>query len=800
MKIINVPFESAVISDTHDSMYLMHKYWARKPANVVSEYIQYFTQENDLVFDPFGGSGVTSIEAAKLNRNSIYNDLSPTACFIAKETIRNVDLLSFKSDFDKLLNNLLPLVITLYETKCTKCNYEKALITHAYWKQDKFSSKDKLLFIKTKCSHCGSKVDRSPIEEDLILQNRIETLSLTYWVPEDQLIPNSRLMVGKDMKVVDLFTKRALIVLSSIYHILDIEHFENVETLKFLFTSSLAQSSKLVPFYSKKGREKEVGGWTLPGFWIPDQYCEVNAINCLNERYKKINKGKSLIKEDLLKKIDFHTCSATDLAYLDSESIDYIFTDPPYGDSVPYLEYQLIWSSWLRQKLDFENEVVISDAKSRNKNIDDYQSLMRKSFDECYRVLKPEQWMTVTFHNSQIKVWNALISSAIEAGFDYINDCYVLTGRLSSNQLLRKSSSMTGDIYINFRKPIRKKVIVSKELEEVKKEIFMESEKIISERGGYATTDQLARGILMNLSKNNLFNQVIDLKVTDILQEEFVYNKDLKVWKLRENEESKLLEYIPLETRIISVIDSVLASCGKNGCELDDFLVPIFTKFKNGRTPDTKDIIDILRNNAVEKKDKWYPNDQLALFSNYELSELSEMPIEYETKIQNEHNSIIFQLAKIGLGQNYSIWIGENEKRKSIDLKALSVNRLIIPGISDKAIRESRIDQIDLIWFDLDKGEFILFEIENSTRMINCIPRLANLTERLPNLRIPIYIVIPDKLFEKAGRLFSDPSNKKLILSEKYVIKYSKLFENLDLLENKKLDINNFLSAVAIQM
>ncbi len=82
---------------------------------------------------------------------------------------------------------------------------------------------------------------------------------------------------------------------------------------KFIFTSSLAQSSKLVPFYAKQERKYEVGGWTLPGFWIPEQYCEVNAINCFNERYKKIKLGKALIATDYIKNIDFQQGDATNL-------------------------------------------------------------------------------------------------------------------------------------------------------------------------------------------------------------------------------------------------------------------------------------------------------------------------------------------------------------------------------------------------------------------------------------------------------------------------------------------------------
>jgi len=799
MKVTTLPFDKAVISDTHESSYLMHKYWARKPANVVSDYIEYYTNAGDTVLDPFGGSGVTPIEAAKLNRKGIYNDLSPTACFIAENTIRKVDMNEFATEYQRILVKVYDDVIDLFYTTCRLCGYEKAITTHTFWKQEKYAEKDKIIGIKTKCEKCEKKDFRNPIEVDFLLDAKIDAIQPNHWIPDDQMIQNGRLLVKEGMKVSDLFRKRALLVLSTInYHIDNSKMAEDIrQTLKFTFTSSLAQSSRLVPFYSKKGREYEVGGWTLPGFWIPEQYCEVNAINCFNERFKKVKNGKSSIAIDVFDNIKWNVGDASNLNFLADDSIDYIFTDPPYGDSVPYLEYHVLWASWLKQKLDFDSEIVISDSKKREKDIDDYKKLLAKTFEECYRVLKPNQWMTVTFHNSHIKVWNALVASAFDAGFEYINDCYVLTGRLSSNQLLRKAGSMTGDIYINFRKPKRKKVKLAKELEEVKVELFKEAEKVISERGGYATTDQLARGILMSLSRNNLFGQLIDFKITDILSEKFDYETELKVWTFRENKEAKLLEYIPLETRIKTVIDSVL-NAKRDGCSLDDFLVPLFTKFKNGRTPDAKEIALILKGSAIEKNDKWFPPIQQELFAK-ELFVDKTYKAD-DVKIEGEHNAIIYQLAKIGISQGYSIWIGENEKRKTPELRKLSSNELIIPGISAKGIKDSRIDQIDLIWHDMDRGSYILFEVENSTRLINCIPRLANLTEKLPTLNIPIYIVIPDNLYSKAEKSFNDPSHQKLIASDKHVILYSTLFDNLDLLDTKKIEPKDFLNAVSLKM
>src|SRR6266705_5388271 len=64
--------------------YGVHPYFTRRPANVVRAYLERYSQPNDVVLDPFGGTGVTAIEAFLLGRHAIHNDLNPFANFIAR--------------------------------------------------------------------------------------------------------------------------------------------------------------------------------------------------------------------------------------------------------------------------------------------------------------------------------------------------------------------------------------------------------------------------------------------------------------------------------------------------------------------------------------------------------------------------------------------------------------------------------------------------------------------------------------------------------------------------------------------
>src|ERR1043165_6973969 len=64
--------------------YGVHPYFTRRPANVVRDYVERYSQAGDVVLDPFGGTGVTAIEAFLLGRHGIQNDLNPFANFIAQ--------------------------------------------------------------------------------------------------------------------------------------------------------------------------------------------------------------------------------------------------------------------------------------------------------------------------------------------------------------------------------------------------------------------------------------------------------------------------------------------------------------------------------------------------------------------------------------------------------------------------------------------------------------------------------------------------------------------------------------------
>lgn len=96
-------------------------------------------------------------------------------------------------------------------------------------------------------------------------------------------------------------------------------------------------------------------------------------------------------------------------------SVDYIFTDPPFGDFIPYAEVNQINELWLGKPTNRAEEIIIS--QSQNKKIEQYQDMMTDVFREMKRVLKSDGNATVVFHSSKAAVWNALCAAYSSAGF-----------------------------------------------------------------------------------------------------------------------------------------------------------------------------------------------------------------------------------------------------------------------------------------------------------------------------------------------------------------------------------------------
>lgn len=648
------PIVQSLIAEVHSSQYLMHKYWARKPHNVVRAYIQHFSEPGDVVLDPFAGSGVTLMESLVSGRRAIAVDINPIATLITRATVTPIDLAKANVIFAEIMQAVKPEADRVFSTFCAVCG-QRVVISHIVWSsvapcpncgEKILLGKNGKVHGKYRCSCCSNLVSvpartvsgeyaqeiwftcakctggriqsKVPDARDLDELANIEARLSSSLIKNDQMVINKRTLIYEGMGLHSFFTNRNRYLLSLIVDTIDrVEDVGLRELFTFTFTSCLAQASRLIPYRNAL----TTGGpaWTVSGFWIPPLHLEMNGWRCFENRFRKVINGKKKIAaekwvmpyrcaqtfDDL--NLDgtalISTRSATDLHdFLPSDSVDYIFADPPYGDSVPYLEYSAFWLGWFGITPDYENEIIISNSSLRDKGIVNYRTSLRKVFDECYRVLKPGRWMTLTFHNRYLNVWDALVSGMLTAGFEFVNCTYQVPAVIPAKAQLSRSGSVTGDVILNFRKPVQPlPTIVSESVAHFKDVILGEAERTISERGGEASTDEIIRAVIITLLKARL-THVSEYAIISILKERFE-SKDSH-WSLRPQERHLIKRYEQLNVAIERIVYTSLRKGIKEPREL---LAAVLSELANGRTPDLSTVLAIIdHQKQVDQADSSY--------------------------------------------------------------------------------------------------------------------------------------------------------------------------------------------------
>jgi DNA modification methylase len=215
---------------------------------------------------------------------------------------------------------------------------------------------------------------------------------------------------------------------------------------KFLVTALLRTLSKM--FRWAPGGKHTAG--TSGTLYLPSVTHEYPIFEAVERRI-------SMLKEllEMRKKLNNDFCisvsSATAIPAPEN-SVDYIFSDPPFGDNLMYSELSFISESWLRIFTNNHTEAIIN--KTQQKGLNEYAVLMQAAFREYYRVLKPKRWITVVFHNSKSAVWNAIQEGMTKAGF-IIASVTTLDKQQGSFKQVNAAGAVANDLIINAYKPAK---------------------------------------------------------------------------------------------------------------------------------------------------------------------------------------------------------------------------------------------------------------------------------------------------------------------------------------------------------
>ena len=307
-----------------------------------------------------------------------------------------------------------------------------------------------------------SHIDADPVKReyfekyDLAKIREIESKRIPYWYPTDRMMhaPDDQDCWGvkwragtSNFRTVDeLFTKRNLWALAVIKHFILPQKKRN--ELLFAYTACLLGVSRMI---------RESNTATLAGtYYLPQVSKEINVLSSFSSNLKVVSKGWDAIAQRVKEvRLIYSTQSATDLSNrIYSNSVDYIFTDPPYADKVQYGELNFVWEAWMDFNTNWhEEEIIVNEV--RGKTINEWSEMMRKAMMECYWVLKPGRWLSLCYHDTSEGTWSLVQDIMSEAGFivDRSDSAiFIDTGQKSFNQL-NADKVTKRDLVINLRKP-----------------------------------------------------------------------------------------------------------------------------------------------------------------------------------------------------------------------------------------------------------------------------------------------------------------------------------------------------------
>lgn len=439
--------------------YDAHTYHTKVPPQGIAEVLQHYLPNGGLVLDPFAGSGMTGVAAASLGLDAALNELSPAAAFIASQYLSTIEPDTFRQAYEDLLRTLDGLRRELFTTSCRECGDPTELL-YTVWSYEVHcnhcgepfllwdharhygdSVREHKILSEFECPVCAQLVKKSalsrstahpvlvgyrcctkgraettavPDERDLALIASIEQRDIPHFYPTDHLPDGDNLNQPKRHgldRVDKFYTKRVLLAAATTWDYIErIKDQEVSAALAFVFTSLYRRVTKFSEFrfWGGSGNAARLN--------VPFIYDEPNFFRSFERKARSIHDHFATATPSFSGHVNIRIGDATDLRHLPSSSVDFIFTDPPFGGNINYSEMNLLWESWLRTRTESANEVIMN--RHQQKGVSEYGHLMNAAMAECSRVLRDGHWMVVVFMNSSSEVWEEIRRSIVTNGFE----------------------------------------------------------------------------------------------------------------------------------------------------------------------------------------------------------------------------------------------------------------------------------------------------------------------------------------------------------------------------------------------
>lgn len=805
--IIDINF--AFVEETRPPIYTAMKYWGKKPHNIWREYIKNYTPEDGLFLDPFAGSAISAFEAVKAGRKAIAFDLNPLTSFLIETFCSELDKEKFAVEVNAIVDDIKNdnIYKKYFHTICRKCGNASAIAQSFKWKNGE------LYEVGVECSGCDTNKKcrylEIPTGDEITKAKELHKIEINTWYPDDKFY-NSPSFSANFIECIggnhfsDLWTKRNLYVISKIFNrILDINNVVVQRQLLLGFIKTIHLCTKMsVPRRENADRGFSTS-WGRSAYICAARQMEMNPLlvfygSCFGKQsvesslvdikeylgkipkilyVDKSNKSSRSKNFDIKYGIvDINTI--TD--FIEEDSIDFIMTDPPYGGLVQYLDLSTIWLIWLKKfdqrfSPNYESEITI---KRNIQNLNTYKIKFQNGIKNLFKVLKNDGKIVFTFHNKDIKIWNAFLNSIALSGFKIEKVIHQQNRRTGESNVANPYGTSASDFYIRC---IKKPTASFKTNEqEFKHYVIEKTISLIAQRNEPTPYQILFNGLLAEISSagfniedfDNNIEQILSAHIGSIFELKDNGGKAGKYWWFKNPDDYIKYPDKKLTDRVEETIAALLRR--KVSVTLDEVLGEIFVKYPNGLTPDIKSIDQILKKFANKSGGKWV----------YKGGETE--------KDFTDHTEMLYFLSEIGKKMGYEVYIGKREQPENYNGKKLLEYADIakLDKLNFDQDKKARIEMIDMVWIKNDKVEFAI-EVENSTNFTSGIQRASNLDSEiskimvLPNKRKEEFLSIKDPLFIESfkkynwGYLFYDD-----------IIKLKSL-RNIDI-ENIKTFLNKF--------
>jgi hypothetical protein len=246
------------------------------------------------------------------------------------------------------------------------------------------------------------------------------------------------------------------------------------DLLLLAWSASVAKLNKT--FLSAKGRAPSRGGssiFSIYRYKLASQCVELPIWETFRGRFLNVLAAKEEILQsrnywqalskgsrtiDSRRDLRIMAHDAADLEQmLKPNSVDYIFTDPPYGAFISYLDLSILWNHWLGFPITDETrgrETIVGGELGHTE--DHYRQSLANSIKTCLRLLRPDRWFSIVFQHWDVSYFATILETASGGGAE-LKAAITQTGDVIWSMHKKKNSEsvLAGEMIITFYKPAK---------------------------------------------------------------------------------------------------------------------------------------------------------------------------------------------------------------------------------------------------------------------------------------------------------------------------------------------------------